>query len=353
MKAHLSLPLLLCFLLPIQADEEKPAPDKAIINKLLKRTVCSNAVMSMHEAVMHRKWDILDQRIAEGFNLNETDELGNTALHYAVQLNRLKGVRILINAGANPSIKNKLGRLPQDYVKGKKIAAVFEKIQTKRDVELKLVEAIRKGNTKDVLHYLTEEKISPNIETNEPGETLLMLAVKQNNPQVAEMLIKHGANVNKKDPRGLTAINEAAGNGRTAMVKVLLENGADATIADNRKVYPLTNAAWSNNYDTIAALLPHYKSMNFTPPAGNKVYPVARAIRLRQHRTLQLLLDSGLKIEDPLFREEPLLIIATKSNNEKAVRMLLKAGANPNVKDSQGKTASDYANSTIAPLLRS
>lgn len=353
MKTLILLPLVLCLLLPATAaEEEKPKIKKVNINRLLRRTVCSNGVMSLAEAVIHGKWDVLDQRIAEGFNLNETDAYGNTALHYAVQLNRVKGVRRLIHAGANPSILNKAGKAPHDLINGDKIAEIFKGIQEKREVELKLAKAINDNKSDLVQKLLNEQKVNPNAESNKPNESMLMLAVKLNKATIAEMLLKAGADVNKKNSQGMTALNIAAVHGRTDIVKILLNNGADVTIADNRKVYPLTNASWGNHFDTIKVLLPHYKEMNFNPPAGNGVFPAARAIRQRQHHILKLLLDSGMKIEDPTFRDAPLLILATQVKNEEAVRMLIQAGADLNIKDTKGKTARDYANATIAPLLK-
>ncbi|MBI4852010.1 MAG: ankyrin repeat domain-containing protein [Acidobacteria bacterium] len=50
--------------------------------------------------------------ISVGANLNTFDDLGNTALHIAVELNFVNIVDILLTAGADPSIENDLGQTP-------------------------------------------------------------------------------------------------------------------------------------------------------------------------------------------------------------------------------------------------
>lgn len=50
--------------------------------------------------------------ISAGANLNTFDDLGNTALHIAVELNFVNIVDILLTAGADPSIENDLGQTP-------------------------------------------------------------------------------------------------------------------------------------------------------------------------------------------------------------------------------------------------
>jgi len=46
--------------------------------------------------------------------------------------------------------------------------------------------------------------------------------------EIAELLIKHGADVNAKQENNITPLHLAAKNGQPAMLKLLIDNKADA-----------------------------------------------------------------------------------------------------------------------------
>jgi len=72
------------------------------------------------------------------------------------------------------------------------------------------------------------------------GWTALRYAVRGNHVEASSALIVLGANMNLASESGRTPLMSAAGNGLTAMVKLLLEAGADATVK---------NKAGQNAYD--------------------------------------------------------------------------------------------------------
>lgn len=49
---------------------------------------------------------------------------------------------------------------------------------------------------------------------------------------MADLLIKHGANVNKQNDLGKTPLHLAAEHGKTSVVNLLHNNGADINIRD-------------------------------------------------------------------------------------------------------------------------
>jgi ankyrin repeat protein len=54
-------------------------------------------------AIENNRLEVLEWLIAEGFNIEATDDFGNTALIIAVEHGATDCVRILLEAGANPS----------------------------------------------------------------------------------------------------------------------------------------------------------------------------------------------------------------------------------------------------------
>ncbi len=59
-----------------------------------------------------------------------------------------------------------------------------------------------------------------------------MLAASEGNASVARKLIQWGAHVNQQDKTGRTALMYASETGHDAVVRLLLENGAEATVGN-------------------------------------------------------------------------------------------------------------------------
>ncbi|MBK0052971.1 ankyrin repeat domain-containing protein [Stenotrophomonas sp. S39] len=67
------------------------------VNRVMKNTGCPMLI----QAVANYCSSVVSELIAAGANINMSDEYGDTALHFAAQLNDLDTVRLLIDAGAD------------------------------------------------------------------------------------------------------------------------------------------------------------------------------------------------------------------------------------------------------------
>ncbi|EAY10590.1 ankyrin repeat protein, putative [Trichomonas vaginalis G3] len=108
---------------------------------------------------------LIEYFLSHGANINEKDENGVTALHYAAENNSKETAEVLISHGANINEKNK--------------------------------------NGVTALHY----------------------AALNNSKETAEVLISHGANINEKDENGVTALHYAALNNSKETAEVLISHG--------------------------------------------------------------------------------------------------------------------------------
>jgi len=90
-----------------------------------------------------------------------------------------------------------------------------------------IASAARKGDVKAIA-----ELAKAGQSTDEPsgvnGWTPLMHAIHTNKLQSVEALVQAGADVNRSCCRGLTPLILAAGNGQDEIVRILLQNGANA-----------------------------------------------------------------------------------------------------------------------------
>jgi ankyrin repeat protein len=74
------------------------------------------------------------------------------------------------------------------------------------------------------------------------GETLLHLAVGQNHKDLADALLKDGADVNALTTDKLTPLHMAAQNGNIEIITVLLNKGANINPVDSKGWTPLDRA---------------------------------------------------------------------------------------------------------------
>lgn len=89
---------------------------------------------------------------------------------------------------------------------------------------------------------------------NQAGDPLIVEAVAKQRDAVLKFLVEKGANNNKKGARGITALNRAVldavtarGKASIGRIRFLLEKGADPNIAEDTGVTPLFYVAYMQN----------------------------------------------------------------------------------------------------------
>ena len=129
------------------------------------------------------------------------------------------------------------------------------------------------GDNSRLNKILKNYKLDINHRTKE-GVTALLLAISLEKIDVAENLIKNGANVNISDAQGITPLHLAAQlpDDNVNFVKYLLSNGADPFLKTDNGNLALALAVNSNNKNIIELL---YKNM-YQSPAGASVPLVSK-----------------------------------------------------------------------------
>ncbi len=109
---------------------------------------------------------------------------------------------------------------------------------------------------------------------NALGYTPLHSAAYAGHVEIAEILIKAGADVNAQTKLGKTPLWWAADQRHAKMVELLLRSGADANIRCNAShggSTPLYPAVWRGSRDIVEMLIPHISDLN-EPAAWCKTY---------------------------------------------------------------------------------
>lgn len=167
-------------------------------------------------------------------DVNAADQLGETALHRAIQGRNAMMVDILLKAGANANVED-----------------------TNVLISGPLCRAIING-AHDIVIMLLDN--GANIDTPDGiGDTALYTMARYSDEAMAKILLTKGANTNTYNSLGETALHLAILRGEDGfgVTKLLLESGADTETRNTSGSTPLLFAA-NNDRQELARVLVEY-----------------------------------------------------------------------------------------------
>lgn len=145
------------------------------------------------------------------------------------------------------------------------------------------------------------------------------------NAEIAAYLIQQGVDVNLKNQINNTPLHISVKLNRTDVIKVLLKAGAKPNVVGENNNTPLHMAANRNNTDMVKILLDAGANPNSVGDNGDT--PLFLAVNNDNAQIINMLLDKGADIEyGGTFNTA--LAQAVAKNNVKAVQTLLDRGAN-------------------------
>ena len=172
---------------------------------------------------------------------------------------------------------------------------------------------------------------------------------KESSIYVIEILLKAGADVNHKTSYGFTPLKASINSweNNPKVTKLLLDYGADPNYQNIDGHTDLMRATCEKSIDLVQLLLMYGADPNFRQNNSRNTALVMAC--QKNHTEIAELLLEGAKNKkgaDPNIRcgrDRTALIVATLRSNQEAVEILLKYGADINIKDDQGYTALDEA----------
>ncbi|KAI5917713.1 ankyrin repeat-containing domain protein [Camillea tinctor] len=302
--------------------------------------------------------DVILERMS---GVNEVDGDGYTALHFAAGYGYQAVAKLLLDRGADPD-----GPVPT-------------KTYPQQPTPLQFAV---KNNHYEVAQLLLERGADPNI-LGPSGETALSDAVRSRGVAYVVLLLDYGADPNVElDPIGYTnplsetspveyaiemnrswntrvAFQQSLDSimamdnlwnwlpwGDVELATVLLEGGADPNARDTTSgICVLALKSFHGDQDVVRVLLEYGADPEIKDILENTALHYATNWSLAE-----MLLDKGAEIDAVNMRKTTALHFATKSFDAELIRGLLGRGANPWLRDSDGMTASDWFEQTVAEI---
>jgi len=159
------------------------------------------------------------------------------------------------------------------------------------------------------------------------GITSLMWAVAVGSPEAMQLLIDKGANVNAKNTFNSTALIWAAADPRK--VRILIDHGADVNAASKLGHTPLEIAAMSDpSAETVRLLIS--KGANIKAVDNSRKTVLYAATSGDDLETIRLLVDAGLDVNAADNTGQTPLMNSASNQNLAAVKLLLSKGVSVN-----------------------
>ena len=195
-------------------------------------------------------------------------------------------------------------------------------------------------NDLDLTKFLLDNGADFNNRARSAGTPVLM-ALNSGANDTASYLIDREAKLDNTIHQP-TALEIAAGTCSGEVIKKLIDKGQNPNDLPARRANPLEIAAEFGNADAAQVLIDHGAPINYSDRAHTP--PLFHAIQGNNVEMAEWLIGKGANVnqvsEDTHWT--PLMMAAGRSNGE-MIKMLLSKGASLDARDSQGKTALDYA----------
>ena len=177
----------------------------------------------------------------------------------------------------------------------------------------------------DTVMYLTEKLRLDVNDVDEHQRTALQAACSQDCISIVKILLEKGADVTVATNDGLTPLHIASSNGHIEVVKMLLEKGANIIVTSNDGCSPLYLASSNGHIEVVKVLL----EKGADAAVINKIGFTPQYIASRQGHVevVKVLLEKGADAAAVTKDGWTLLHVASYNNHVKLVEMLLEKGA--------------------------
>lgn len=278
--------------------------------------------------------------------LNATDQQGMTALLLAINSNQRLAAQLLLERRAGLEESDYLGRTGLIIAAERGHTGILEDLLTRSPNRYAanfegmnaLMLAAREGHARCVQALIDSQMFLESM--NRLEATALQLAAREGHLEIVRMLLTAGANLHHVSLDGETALTLASENGHAQVVKLLLERGAQAGYSMPNGSTALMKAARFGHWKVVRALLEKPELAQMNQADDQQRTALFFASERGDLKSMEALLAlPQIELEQATLAGDSALLAATRNGHLAAVKLLLKAKANPGHANASGLTA--------------
>ena len=292
--------------------------------------------------------ETLQAVIDYGAHVNAVNKRGRTSLLLSCFYRQMDSVKVLLEAGADPTIADEEGfSCLHAAIDGRCSTDILQALihhgahidAARKDGTNAFLRACTTGQSESV-NFLVEAGADVNI-TKPDGNTCLHIAVKGRcSKEALQKIVEQGViNVNAVNKEGQTAFLLACASAQAKTVNLLLQEGADPNIADAygyTSLHSAVHGCCAN--ETLQEIIDHKVQLNYQDNHGKTALMLASLYR--QQGSVKILMDAGF---NPYIVDDDgdtcLHAAVNGGCNKKIIRKLIDHGADVNATNKENETA--------------
>ncbi len=261
----------------------------------------------MH-AIAMKNQTLAEVLLQKGSLINETDMKGKTPLMYAAEAGNEKMVKILLDKGANRTAKSQEDKTALDYAMDSRRKEAIDLLSKFDRLPVELMDAVQRGDGNAVKSLIA--KGAPIDMKMSDGKPIIVYAVEKGFLAVTKALLDAKVDPNGKYFKGSTLLMFAFHKGELGAAELILRSGGDG-------------------------------DFNLKYKEGRTA--LMMAIEEDRPMLVNLLMGKPFKVNQTDSYGKTALFYAVDRNNADLVDRLLGLGADPTVRQFEGKMASQIA----------